>query len=329
MPGDGTRSAVGVGAVVAGLGAVASGAGVFLRGDLSTIPFTTVRGELVDTLTDGVYRFNGLQVAAEGVGWDAVTLTLVVPALVLTLVAVWRGSLRAELLATGLLAYFVYQYGEYATYLAYGPLFPVYVAIVALSLCGIGLLVGSLEIARLPDRFGPGFPRRAVIGFGLFMAILLTAMWLPLIAQTFDETTVATLGGGTTLVVQAFDLGVLVPLGLLTAIALRRRLAVGYLLAAVVVVKGMAMGTAIAAMLVVEASATGVVQAVPIVGFALIAVVSLAIASRVFGSVRPETKRASVEELAQVVGGAGLVEAAEAPRVLDRSNERVVRMRGR
>lgn len=293
MPGNGARWSVGVCAAVAALGAVASGAGVFLRGDLATVPFTTVRGELVDSLAGGVYRFNGLQIASEGVGWDVVTLLLVVPALLLTLPGVWRGSLRAALLATGLLAYFLYQYTEYATYLAYGPLFLIYVALLALSLCGIVLLVSSLEVAALPDRFGPTFPRRAVIGFGLFMAILLAGMWLPLIARTFDQTAVTELGGGTTLVVQAFDLGFLVPLGLFTALAVARRLPIGFVLAAVVVVKGVAMGSAIAAMLVFEASTTGVTQIVPIVGFALIALVSLAIATRVFGSIAPEAERGS------------------------------------
>lgn len=293
MPGNGTRWSVGVCAAVAALGAVASGAGVFLRGDLATVPFTTVRGELVDSLAGGVYRFNGLQIASEGVGWDVVTLFLVVPALLLTMPGLWRGSLRAELVATGLLAYFLYQYTEYATFLAYGPLFLVYVSIFALSLCGIVLLVASVGIGSLPERFGPTFPRRAVIGFGLFMAILLTGMWLPLIARTFDETTVTELGGGTTLVVQAFDLGFLVPLGLFTALAVARRLPVGFVLASVVVVKGVAMGSAIAAMLVFEANATRVTLIVPIVGFALIALVSLAIAIRVFGSIRPEAGRVS------------------------------------
>ena len=284
MGGAGTKWLAGLAALVAVLGAIASGAGVFLRGDLATVPYTTVRGELVDTLTGGVYRFNGLPIASEGVGWDVVTLFLIVPALLLAVPGLWRGSLRAGLIATGLLAYFLYQYAEYAMALAYGPLFLLYVAIFALSLSGIAVLVATIGVAELPERFGPRFPRRAVIGFGIFMAVLLTGMWLPVIARSFGQAVVDQLDGGTTLVVQAFDLGFLVPLGLFTAVAVQRRLAIGFVLASVVVVKGVAMGSAIAAMLVFESLTTGATQVVPIVGFALIALVSLVIAGRVFGS---------------------------------------------
>ena len=107
-----------------------------------------------------------------------------------------------------------------------------------------------------------------MIGFGLFMAVLLAGMWLPLVARTATADSVPELAGGTTLVVQAFDLGFLVPLGLFTAAPVHRRHAVGYVLASVVVVKGIAMGCAIAAMLLVEGSATGSFQAPPILGFA-------------------------------------------------------------
>lgn len=287
MSAHGSRITVALLMVTAGLVAIASAAGVFLRGDLATQPFMTVRGDLVDSLIGGTYRFNGKAIAAEGVGWDIVTLFLVVPALLVILPAIAHGSLRASLFATGILAYFLYQYGEYSTFLAYGPLFAVYVAIVALSVSGLGLLIGGMDVPSLPGRFSPAFPRRAVTAFGLYMAFLLAMLWLPLLARTLGSTQVPELEGGTTLVVQAFDLGLLVPLGLFTAVTVWRRLDVGFLLASVVVVKGMAMGAGIAAMLVVEALATGVAQPVPIALFLATSVVSALIAWRVFGSVTP------------------------------------------
>jgi hypothetical protein len=274
-------------ALVAGLAAIASAAGVLLRGDLATQPFTTVRGDLVDVLVDGVYRFNGKAIAAEGVGWDAVTLFLVVPALLLTLPYLRRGSLRGRLFATGILAYFVYQYFEYAMALAYGPLFALYVAIGALSVTGIALLLAGLDPAVLRSRVSDRFPRRPMMAFGIFMAVLLGGMWLPLIVATFDTTSVPQLNGGTTLVVQAFDLGLLVPLGLFTAVTVQRSLVAGYVLSAIVVVKGMAMGAGIAAMLIVEWSATGVSQLPPILVFAMISLVSAVLATRVYGSIGP------------------------------------------
>jgi len=264
------------------LAAIAGAAGVFLRGDLATREFVTIRGETVEILTGGVYRFNGLQIASEGVGWDIVTLFLVVPALALALPSLLRGTLRGTLISAGILVYFLYQYFEYSVALAYGPFFALYVAIIALSVSGTALLLARVDVATLPERFGPRFPRRAMVAFGLYMALLLGGMWLPLIARTFNADAVAELYGGTTLVVQAFDLGILVPVGLFTAVTVYRRLPVGHLLAAVVIVKGMSVSAGIVAMLVVEGWTTGETQLPPIVIFALTALAGAAIAWRMY-----------------------------------------------
>lgn len=272
-------------ALAGSLAAIASAAGVFLRGDLATEVFTTVRGEEVDVLAGGIYRFNGEAVAAEGVGWDLVTLFLVVPALFIALPALRRGSTRAILFSTGVLAYFLYQYAEYSMFLAYGPLFLLYVATFATNLTGIALLASRLDLAAVAAGVDARFPRRAVTAFGVFVAILLAGMWLPLIARSVGQVVVPELDGATTLVVQAFDLGFLVPLGLFSAATAWRRMPVGYVLGAILVVKGAAMGAGIAAMLIVEALVTDVLQIVPIVLFAAISLVSIALAWRVYGSI--------------------------------------------
>ena len=264
------------------LAAIASAAGILLRGDLATRQFTTIRGDAVDYLTDGAYRFNGINMASEGIGWDLVTLLVIVPAVALTLPSLLRGTLRATLLAAGFLVYFLYQYAEYAVGLAYGPLFPVYVGIIAISVSALALLLSRVDIATLPERFEPRFPRRAMVAFGLYMAILLGGMWVPLIAGTLTETSVPQLYGGTTLVVQAFDLGFLVPLGLFTAVTVFRRLPVGYLLSAVVIVKGASIALGIVAMLVVEWLTTGEPQLPPVIIFGLTTVAGLAIATRIY-----------------------------------------------
>ncbi len=270
------------------LAAVASAAGIFLRGDLATEAFVTIRGDTVEYLTGGAYRFNGINIASEGIGWDLVTLLVIVPALALTMPFLWRGTLRGTLLATGFLVYFLYQYAEYAMALAYGPLFPLYVVIVAFSVSGIAVLLSRVDVVALPDRFGPRFPRRAMVAFGLYMAILLGGLWLPLIARTLTDTSVTVLYGGTTLVVQAFDLGFLVPLGLFTAVTVYRRLPVGYLLSAVVIVKGASIALGIMAMLVVEWLATGEPQLPPILVFSLTALAGFAIAVRIYRGIEAE-----------------------------------------
>ena len=300
-----TRLAAVLALVVAILAGISAACGVFLRGDLATIPFTTIRSELVDMVTTGLYRFNGLTVASEGVGWDAVTLFLVVPTLLLVVPGVWHGGLRSRLLAAGLLVYFLYQGLEYVMFLAFGPLFPVYVATFALAGSALAVLGSTFDLEALAAAVDQErFPRRAVAGLGIFMALLLAGMWLPMVLLNLTATTVEPLDGATTLVVQALDLGFLAPLGIFTAVLVWRRAPVGYLLASVVVVKAVAMALAIVSMLVVEAAETGVLSAPPIVIFALTALAAAAIGQRVFASVHPAAEPGIVPAAAARPGAA-------------------------
>jgi hypothetical protein len=82
-------------AVVALLAGVAAALGVFARGDGSFVTVTSVRGEVYEMATTGVYANNALQVVAEGVGWDVFTLVVAAPALLLAVAGTWRGSSRA------------------------------------------------------------------------------------------------------------------------------------------------------------------------------------------------------------------------------------------
>jgi hypothetical protein len=276
----------GVAALLAGL---ASAAGVLLRGDLATTSFETVRGEVVQVVTDGIYRYNPEGIVAEGVGWDIVTAAVVVPATLVTLALLWRGSLRAATVAAGLLAYFGYQFFQYAVFWAYGPLYPLYVAVVALSISALALLVYGLDLEVLATHVSDRFPRRAVTGYAIAIVVILAGLWLPLIGGTLGGTVTDELEGAATLVVPAFDLGLLVPLAILTAVSVWRRLPVGYLLGMVVLVKGASMALAISAMLLVEWRVTDELLLPPLVVFAAMALASLAIGARALSAIGEDT----------------------------------------
>ena len=176
---------------------------------------------------DGIYRFNSEGIVAEGVGWDLVTLFVVVPAMLVALVLLWRGSLRAGLVTAGLLAYFCYQSAEYAVFWAYGPLYPLYVATLACSLSALGLLLYGLDLEMLRQSVTRRFPHRAVAGYSIAVVVILAGLWLPVILGTLGGDAGEHLEGASTLVVPAFDLGLLLPLGVFTAIAVHPRLAIG------------------------------------------------------------------------------------------------------
>jgi hypothetical protein len=272
------------------LAATASAIGVFARGTGASAPATSIRGEAYRYATDGVYAFNAVRVVAEGVGWDAVTLFLAAPALLVAAVFIARGSVPGRLAALGILGYLAYQYLMYAVFWALGPLFPLFVAIFPLSLVGIAWLWSTLDAGTLAAQ-AVGFPRRSLITFGIIAALLLVAMWVPRIATGMSgDLAGAGLLGTPTLSVQALDLGLVVPLALGTAVLVWRRNPSGHLLAALFSVKAVTMAGAILAMLVSAWMVEGSLEVVPFAIFTCVTVFAGWLAVGVLRATRTATE---------------------------------------
>jgi hypothetical protein len=268
--------------------AVVASIGVFARGDGTAQPFVTVRGETVEFVTTGIYAWNPERLVAEGVGWDVFTLFVGVPALLLAIRGVARGSLRWRLFATGMLGYLFYQYLMYAMAWAIGPLLLPFVGIYAASMIGIAWFVSTIPVADLPRQVTDRFPRRGMAVFSGLMALLLLGMWVPMIIEVLRGELTDNLRGQTTLVVQALDLGIVVPLSVATAVLLLRRRPFGYLLAATLVVKGLAMATAIVAMLLSAWSVEGELAVGELVIFGLAAMACLVLLVRMYRALSDE-----------------------------------------
>jgi hypothetical protein len=289
----GYRGIVSLCLAIALVAALAAASGVFLRGSGATSSATSIRGEQFTYVTDGVYAFNPQRVVAEGVGWDWVTLLFAVPALLLSLPGIARGSLRARLLAMGILGYFFYQYLMYAVFWAFGPLLPVFIALYALSAFAIVRIVATIDIAGLPERIGERFPRKGMMIFSACVAILLTAMWAQRLALAYrGDLAGAGLLGMPTFTVQAMDLGMLVPLAIGAVVLLRRCDPWGYLLGVVFAVKGATMAGAICAMLVSAAFVEGSLEVAPFAVFGAFAVTSGVLAWRMLAKVAEDEEPA-------------------------------------
>lgn len=273
-------------ALVAG---VTAGFGVFARGDGATAEATSIRGEEYTYVTDGVYAYNAERIVAEGVGWDALTLFVAVPALLFAVPLVARGSLRGRLFAIGILGYLVYQYLMYAVFWALGPLLPAFIVLYPLSFAAIVWAVSTLDVSQLPERFSRKFPRKSIAIFSAVMGLQLVAMWVPRIAAGLSGDLIrANLLGMPTLGVQALDLGIVVPLALATAVFAWMRKPVGYLLASAFAVKGVTMSGALVAMLASAWIVEGRLDAAPFAMFSAATLVAGVIAFAVFRSVTPE-----------------------------------------
>ncbi|APR79006.1 Hypothetical protein A7982_04353 [Minicystis rosea] len=272
---------------VALLTGLVAAAGIALRGDGSAVQVVSVRGEAYAMATTGLYAFNAQRVVAEGVGWDVFTLLFAVPALLAAVPALRRGSFRVRLFALGLLAYLFYQYLMYAVTWAFGLLFLPFIIIYAASLGGIVWLGAGLAREDLASRFSERFPRRGMAVLCVGLALMLVAMWLHrIVAALRGDLGGAMLLGQTTMVVQALDLGLVVPLALLTAVTVWRARPIGYVLSSVLVVKAVAMAAAICAMLLAAWRVEGRLEVVPFAIFAGAAVTAAWLGTRMYRSTR-------------------------------------------
>jgi hypothetical protein len=134
--------------------------------------------------------------------------------------------------------------------------------------------------------------------FSGLMGLALVAMWSQRLAAGLSgDYETAMLLGQTTMVVQALDLGLIVPLCFFTAFAAWARRPMGYLLASVVAIKGVTMSGAIVAMLV---SAWVVEGAPDVFGFAMFGTAFLA---TVYLAWRTYTDITEPEEVTEQVAG--------------------------
>jgi hypothetical protein len=239
-------------------------------------------------VTTGVYRYNAERVVAEGVGWDVVTLFLTVPAMLIALPLVVRGSLNGRLFVLGLLAYYCYQYLEYAMFWAFGPLFVLFIVIFPAAAAAIAWILATIRLPDLATRVSTRFPRRSMAGLAFAVSAVLLLMWTKRIAGALGGSIDGVLLGQSTMVVQALDLGFIVPLAVFSGITVLRRRPIGYLLSAILVVKAVAMACAIAAMLLVAWSVEGTLEVVPFAFFAAVALASGWIGFRMYGSLGGE-----------------------------------------
>jgi hypothetical protein len=217
---------------------------------LSALVAVLAAAASVGGLLVGVYRDNDLIVTAWK-GNDLVTLVVVVPLLVGTLVASMRGSDRALLVWLGAVGYMLYNYLFYLFGAAFNVFFLLYVVLVALSLYAFVLGLASMDAGRIAAEFRAGTQVKWVAGLMLLIPLIMGGIELAraidfLFTGQVPEDIVKT--GHTTGVVYAMDLALLMPAIVVAAVLLWRRRPWGYVLATVLLVKGLTYPLALVAM---------------------------------------------------------------------------------
>ena len=131
---------------------------------------------------------------------------------------------------------------------SYNALFLVYVALFSLSLYAFILSMMSFDLTDLPQHFSARLPRGWIAGLMFLVGGFLLLAWLGRIVPPLLQNQTPVLDNTTTLVIQAMDLGMIVPLAILSGILLLRRSPWGYLLTSVTLMKGVTLGLAVSAM---------------------------------------------------------------------------------
>ena len=256
----------------------AASMGLFYKTEGKPYPFISHRGETVTINARGLYHYDTVSSAAQQQGNDIVALFVALPLLVVSSVMAFRGSLRGQLLLTGTIGFFLYTYMSMSMLTMFNTLFLVYVALFSLSLYAFILCMMSFDLDTLPQHFSDKLPRGWIAILLFLIGGFLTIAWLGKVLPPILQNTPPVLDNATTFVIQAMDLGLIVPLAVLSGILLLRRSAWGYLLSSVFVLKAIALGLAVSAM-VVNMTLAGVPEGAGIaIPFLVITVLNLAAA---------------------------------------------------
>jgi len=234
--------------IIGTLALFAAGMGLFYQKEGQQYLYTNHRGETVMINGHGLYFYDSVSSAAQMQANDLITLVVGMPLLVISFWLANRGSLRGRLLLTGTLGFFLYTYLSMSMLTSFNPLFLVYVCLFSLSLFAFILTIMSFDLNDLPRHFSPRLPRNWIAGLMFLVAAFLLLAWLGRIVPPLLENQIPVLQNTTTLVIQAMDLGLIVPLAVLSGIFILRRSSWGYLLASVTLLKGVTLGLGVSAM---------------------------------------------------------------------------------
>jgi hypothetical protein len=237
------------------------------------------------------YAKETLSWAAQARGQDLVTLGLAAPVLAAALPAAKRGSKSAYLLYLGSLIYFAYVSLIYAFSIRFSALFPVYIAVLGLSVHLLIAGIAAVDPVRFSQAFDEWAPVRPAGDFLLFVSGLFYMLWGGQILLALVSGTVPPALAETNLPtnpVHVIDLALLLPSMAITGLSLLRGRAIGYLMAAPLLLFSALMGTSIFATGEMT-SARGVpFPSSVLVGALALTAVALGVLTRFLGSLRSD-----------------------------------------
>ena len=206
-------------------------------------------GETVTLYGKGLYARNSVSSAVQAIAQDMVTLILIVPGMIAALLMIRKERMIGKFLLTGLFGYMLYTYMSYAFLMFYNDLFLLYVANMTLSFYGFVLCVMMLLDDIKIERLKSDMPTKGLRIFLIISGVMIFFMWIGRIVPTIGKD-IAPVGldNCTTLVIQAMDMGIIVPACFVIAYLLKIKHKLGFILGPVIIVKAVTLVTAVLAM---------------------------------------------------------------------------------
>ena len=258
--------------LVAAVQGVLSGTGQ--AGEL--VQFRSINGENIKLYGKGLYKNDSYSMAAQAIAQDYVTLFIGIPLLIVALLLARTGQIKGRLLLTGTIGYFLYTYMSYAFLSMYNHMFLIYVATMSASMFAFILCITALDLEALKQAFHKNTPVKFIGGFQIFIGFIIFMMWIGRIMPSITtEAAPIGLEHYTTLVIQALDLGIIVPAAILSGVLIIQRKSVGYLLSSVIIIKGAALLTALTSMIIGQVLAGVQIGLVEMIVFPLFNIVSI------------------------------------------------------
>ena len=172
-------------------------------------------------------------------GGDVVTLALVAPVLMASMILARRGSVRATVVWIGALAYAIYNYAYYVFGASFNDAFLIHIAIFSASIFALVMAVWSVDITSMAERLRRPRLARWIGAFLVLVGVGQGGLWVFMILRyVATGEALADIPVRGQHVVFALDLSLLVPALVVSGGLLWRRTPIGYVAAAIVCVTG-------------------------------------------------------------------------------------------
>lgn len=164
-------------------------------------------------------------------GTALVLLFVVTPVMAVAMALAVRGSVRSVVVWLGALAAMLYNAQMFLYATPFNQLFPLYVAMLALSVWSTVALLAHGAVALVAERTSPAMPVRTIAGYVWTIAALNTVLWLRAIIPAISSDTPGSVLDGTGLTTNPVfvqDLALWLPLAAIGALWLWERRPWGY-----------------------------------------------------------------------------------------------------